>query len=182
MCVTSFDGKAVSDMMCYKEHRYYFYNSIVGEEKDLDDFVESLDSDVYDAHDWQDQTGEPKEDGDITLYPKNAIDNHYFMVTNLKGVYQIDNEVSNIQIFDRDIYERTLSSFVSNYYVTADYSENQRFRTFYIVDMITGKVEETKAPNYVSFDSYIQGIVDDKIYLYDRDNEKQYVINPKKKK
>jgi len=56
-----------------------------------------------------------------------------------------------------------------------------QFRNFYIIDMINGKVETIKAPNYISFDSYIQGIVDNKIYIYDKDNEKQYMINSKEK-
>lgn len=176
------DGKAETDFMCYKDYRYYFYNSIVGESEELDKFIDEIDSDIYDRHDWQDQTSGEQKEGNLILYSKNKIDNHYVMVTNLKGAYQVQDTISEISLFEKDIYERELSAFVGNYYVTANYEENQRFRTFYFVDMISGKVEEAKAPNYISFDSYIQGIVDDKLYIYDRDNEKQYSIYPKKKK
>lgn len=176
------DGKAETDILCYKNYRYYFYNAIQGKEKALDEFVDTIDSDIYDRHDWQDQTGEIKTSDNLFLYVKNIVNDHYLMITNLKGVYKVDDSVSNINIFDKDTYQRELSAFVGNYYVTADYVESQQFRTFYFVDMITGKKEEAKAPNYISFDSYVQGIVDDVLYIYDRDNEKQYSINPKKKK
>lgn len=176
------DGKAETDFMCYKDNRYYFYNSIIGKSKELDQFIDEIDSDIYDRHDWQDQTNDNEKNENITLYPKNIVENHCFAVTNLKGVYQVQDKVSSISLFEKDIYQRELSAFVGNYYVTANYEENQRFRTFYFVDMITGKKEEAKAPDYISFDSYVQGIVDDKLYIYDRDNEKQYSISPKKKK
>ncbi len=175
------DGKAQTDLLCYKNYRYYFYNSIIGEDSALDKFVEEIDFDLYDRHDWQDQITDGKKEENIILYSKNLVADHSFMVTNLKGVYQAKENVLDVSIFAKDIYQRDLSAFVGNYYVTADYSESQQFRTFYFVDMITGKKEESKAPNYISFDSYIQGIVDDKLYIYDRDNEKQYSISPKKK-
>ena len=46
-----------------------------------------------------------------------------------------------------------------------------------MVNLKTRKIEEVKAPNYISFDSYIQGFVDNKLYIYDKDNEKQYELD-----
>lgn len=175
------NGKAESDFLCYKDYRYYFYNTIVGKDKDLDKFIEELDEKIYDKENWVNQVEEKVEEDSITLYSTNVADKHVLLVTNLKGVYQISDSIKNVSIFDKDIYQRDLSAFVSNYYVVADYEEKQQFRNFYIIDILTGKIETTKAPNYISFDSYIQGVVDNKIYVYDKDNEKQYMIDPKKK-
>ena len=174
-------GKAESDLLCYKDYRYYFYNTIIGKESNLDKFVSELDNKIYDKNNWIDDKEEEKKENNIVYYPNNKVENHVFSITNLKGIYQLLDGVKEISIFDKDIYQRDLSTFLSRYYVTADYEEKQQFRNFYIIDMINGKVETIKAPNYISFDSYIQGIVDNKIYIYDKDNEKQYMINSKEK-
>ncbi len=174
-------GKAESDLLCYKDYRYYFYNTIIGKESNLDKFVSELDDKIYDKNNWIDDKEEEKKENNIVYYPNNKVENHVFSITNLKGIYQLLDGIKEIFIFDKDIYQRDLSTFLSRYYVTADYEEKQQFRNFYIIDMINGKVETIKAPNYISFDSYIQGIVDNKIYIYDKDNEKQYMINPKEK-
>lgn len=176
------EGKAVTDLLCYRDNRYYFYHSIMGEEEKLDAFVNSLDINLYDKDDWLDQSTDKKEENNITLYTRNVVSDHVLFLSNMKGIYKIDNAIQNINIFEKDIYQRDLSALVSHYYVVANYEENGRFRTFYFTDLRTGKISEAKAPNYLSFDSYIQGIVDNKLYIYDRDNEKQYRINPDKKK
>jgi hypothetical protein len=45
---------------------------------------------------------------------------------------------------------------------------------------MTGRIRNVRAPNDISFDSYIQGVVDGKVYLYDRHNERQYEIEPER--
>ena len=176
------DGKAITDVLCYQDNRYYFYHAIMGKDKKLDDFVKSLDSNLYHQDQWLDNTMDTKEMNNITLYSQNVIPEHVFFLSNMRGIYQIGDTVLNFEIFKKDIYQKELSALVSSYYVVADYNESSRFRTFYFMDIRTGKISEAKAPNYISFDSYIQGIVDNKLYLYDRDNEKQYCIDPEKKK
>ena len=45
--------------------------------------------------------------------------------------------------------------------------------------MMNGKTTTIKTPDYISFDSYVQGIVDSSVYIYDVNNEKQYKVNVK---
>ena len=45
--------------------------------------------------------------------------------------------------------------------------------------MMNGKTEKVKTPDYISFDSYVQGIVDNSVYVYDINNERQYKLNVK---
>lgn len=176
------EGKAITDLLCYQDNRYYFYHSIVGNDSNLDKFVNEIDSSLYMASDWEDNSTNTEVSSNITLYSSNLVENHILSISSLKGLYRVSESVQTIDIFSQDIYDRKLSAYVSNYYVTADYSQSQQFRIFYIVDLKTGKIEEAKSPNYISFDSYIQGIVDGKLYIYDLDNEKQYSINPTTKK
>ncbi len=175
------EGSAKTDILCYQDNRYYFYHDIIGKESKLDDFVNTIDKSLYTKEDWIDETTEGKVENNITFYPQNMVPEHILLLSNFKGIYLLSDKVENISIFEKDIYQKKLSAVVSHYYVVADYAENNQFRTFYFVDLRNGKMTEAKAPNYVSFDSYIQGIVDEKLYIYDKDNEKQYRISPEKK-
>lgn len=174
------DGIAQTDILCYKNNRYYNYVDVIGKEDKLDQFVNDIDINIYDKNNYLDESTETIDEDGIKLYPYNINKEHYIALSNLKGVYLINDSVKDIQIFDKDIYTRELSAVVRNYYVTADYSAKQQFRKFYFIELSTGKIKEAKAPNYISFDSYIQGYINDKIYIYDRDNEKQYEIDIEK--
>jgi hypothetical protein len=172
------DNKTYTDLLCYKDNRFYNYNDIKEKEIKLDKFVRDIDKKIYDYEKWsRTETEYTINENGIKLYDDNVINNHYIGITNLKGIYLIDKKVKNIRVFSKDIYNRELSAIVGNYYITVDYNEKTQFRTFYFVDLVTGKVKEEKAPSYISFDSYIQGIVEDKLYIYDKDNEKQYKIS-----
>ena len=48
--------------------------------------------------------------------------------------------------------------------------------------MTNDKVKTIKLKNEISRDSYVNGIVNDEIYIFDKDELVQYNINPKKKK
>lgn len=171
------DNKVYTDILCYKDNRFYNYAHIIGKDSNLDKFVNNIDINIYDKDDWLDKSTETINYNEITLYDYNNIKDHYVGVSNLKGVYTLGNEITNIKIFAKDIYSRELSTIMGGYYITVDYNEKTQFRTFYFVNLINGKIKEEKAPNYISFDSYIQGVIDNELYIYDRDNEKQYKIN-----
>lgn len=174
------DGIAQTDILCYKDNRYYNYVSILGISKELDNFVNNIDINIYDKDNWLDKSTEFTESKGIKLYTYNKIDNHNIGVTNLKGIYLLNKKITNVNVFPNDVYSRELSAVVGKYYLTVDYKEKNQFRIFYFVDLENGKIREAKAPNYVSFDSYIQGIVENSIYIYDKDNEKQYKIDTNK--
>ncbi len=171
------DDTAQTDISCYKNNRYYNYATIMGKDRELDKFVEEIDINIYDVNDYLDESTEVEIDSGIRLYVHNVNDKHHIAISNLQGVFLINDSIKDIEIFDKDIYSRKLSTVVGDYYITADYSEKQQFRTFYFVELSTGKKKEVKAPEYISFDSYIQGVVDHKLYIYDKDNEVQYAID-----
>ena len=73
-------------------------------------------------------------------------------------------------------YLRKIYILIS-YYIIADYERNYTFKYFYIVNLSTKEVKKLETKRDISYDSYIQGIVDNKLYIYDKDNENQYEIN-----
>ena len=88
--------------------------------------------------------------------------------------------MSNYKGFKKDIYNQTLNYFLDKYYIVADYNQTYEFDKLIIVDMTTGKQKEIICYPKISFDSYIQGEVNNELYLYDKKNKKQYKINPSK--
>jgi hypothetical protein len=56
------------------------------------------------------------------------------------------------------------------------------FNKFYIIDLTNNKINDLilKEKN-IPLDSYINGVVDNKLYLFDKENLLQYEIDPKKK-
>ena len=169
------NSKVYSDMVCYKNNYLYNYHDIVGENKDLDEYVSN-----------------------ISIYNKNKYDINVRLSSNISGIKHYDLELdknysmttykginidgTEIDIFKNDVYTNKINGYVLNYYFTADYDNNYEFSYFYIVDLITKKVHKIKSDYVISLDSYVQGIVDNKVYIYDTDNEKQYEFDVEHKK
>lgn len=166
------------DFHCYKDNVFYNYIDVVGKDEELDKYIKSLSKDIYDINMFKDNTSDSKEKERIKYYEKNIPNNYIISLTTLKGITNINNgEVKTIDLFDSDSYKRDLSIYTNNYYISADYTERQNFRNVYIVNIIDGKEKIVKAPDYISFNAYIQGVVDNGVYIYDMTNEKQYKLD-----
>lgn len=166
------------DFQCYKDGEYYNYIDIEGNEPKLDRYISKIDKDKYDINYFKDDKKAAKEYEKIKFYTDNLPDNIILTMTTLKGLITMnnDNVVSN-EFYDKDVYEKDVSIFSDNYFITADYKEKQEFSKLYIINILNSKKSIVKTPDYISYDSYIQGVVDDDVYLYDINNEKQYKIN-----
>ena len=171
-----FSNNSYIDMMCYKDKVIYNYSSIKGNDTKLDKYIKSIK--IYDINKYKDnKTVENIVDG-IKFY--NNLDKNIY-ITNYRGITSKDK---SIDLFNSDIYNKPLSVFINNYYLIADYNKLDRyeFNEFYLVNLDNYNTFKIKYKDNISFDSYIQGIVDNKIYLYDIDNEKQYEIDYNSKK
>lgn len=172
-------NKTFTDVMCMNDNHLVYYHNL--NDQGLDDFVNSIS--LYDKNKFIDSTeSETKEN--INIYTKNLIDNHFIGITNYKGLYNINNKfdsiIHNISLFKKDIYNQKLGIFVDSYYVVADYNEEHSFNKINVINMVTLKSSTIVSDKAISTDSYIQGVVDNKIYLYDKDNNIQYEIDPAK--
>ena len=168
-----FKGKVLTDIMCYKDGTIYNYQSIKDGREKLNSYVSKI-KEYENFNKYEDN--EEKCNNVITI--NNTI-NKKISITTYKGLI-VDNK--EIKLFDKDVYSNKISTYIDKYYVTADYNANYEFDKFYIVDLTSKDVSTLKTKEPISFDSYIQGIVDNKIYLYDPENEIQYEIDPKNKK
>lgn len=172
-------GNYNADIKCLNGSIYYYYHDIAGTDTKLDEFANNLKK--YDLNLYQDNELKTKNEAGMKITTNNLVDEHNVAITTLKGVYSI-NDHKEIKIFKNDIYNRPISIITNNYYVVADYSEKHQFRIFNLVNLDGLKEYEVKSDDYISMNSYFQGVVDDSLYLYDPDNEEQYKINLSKHK
>lgn len=170
------NGEIIVDIMCYKDEIIYDYHNIIGLDINLDDYVDSIE--LYDIDRFADDLSKENSINTVKVYRNNNI-NNIVAITTYKGLIISGIE---IELFKEDIYNNKISTFVDNYYLIADYNNNYEFENFYVVDLISKEIFKIKSKNEISLDSYIQGIVDSKVYLYDKDNENQYEIDINNKK
>lgn len=172
------------DVLCKQNGKQFYYHTIKGKNKNLDQFVTKLAK--YDEAQFLDQKEQKKEREFVTLYTDNLQKNHFVALQSYKGIYMIgskkeDSLIEN-KLYNNDIYEPIITGSTEKYYITADYNGKYSFRNFYIVDMITGNKKEINSSYEISYDSYIQGTTGYDIYLLDKEKQRQYKIDVKKKK
>lgn len=170
------NNKLSIDMMCYKDETLYDYHTIIGDNNSLDKYVDSIK--LYNLNNFQNKHINKKTIGTVKYNIFNNF-NNIVAITTYKGLIINDEEIN---IFKKDIYNNNLSTFIDNYYIIADYEKKYSFNNFYIINLNNKKITKLESKNDISYDSYIQGIVDNKIYLYDKDNENQYEIDIKENK
>lgn len=106
----------------------------------------------------------------------------YITVWNYQGFYTFHDKTyfnQNILSFDR--YENTLTSIVDKYYISPIYIDNKLFEIsgFYIFNLETNKKTTISLTTNLSNQTYINGIVNNKLYIFDKNNRIQLEINPK---
>jgi hypothetical protein len=144
-----------------------------------------LDSLFLENKDYQfnDETDNKKSLGKINVYTDNIKDDIFLALNSYKGLYVINNTIStkikDIKIFNKDVYSPTLTALVNDNYIIADYSATTEFSNFYIVNLKDDEYEILKSNKKISVNSYIAGIYDNKVYLIDKTNKKEYEIDIK---
>ena len=87
-----------------------------------------------------------------------------------------------LDIFKNDTYVNNLGVKVGKYYVLPNYDEKYKFSKFYIINMTSNRIKTLKLDKKITNDYYNNGVIDNKLYLFDVDNLIQYKLNPKKNK
>nr|MBP3258558.1 hypothetical protein [Bacilli bacterium] len=170
-----------TDMKCTRNGVVYYYNAIKGYDAKLDGLVSASN---YDSTKYVNDEFVSTKDN-IEYFPNNYIDNQNIALATYKGTYLFGKNVTGgaryVQLFEKDQYSKTLETLVDNYYVVANYNDVHEFLGFYAINLATGDKREIKGADAISFNSYIQGSVDGKMYLIDIDNKVQYSVEPKRR-
>ena len=171
----------VTSMKCYSNDILYNYQDIKGNDYKLDTLISESEYNL--AKFMQDNTNDNKDD--ITYYINNFPKKHNVLLSVYKGAYLFGNKVTNnarfIKLFEKDQYEKGLEYVIDKYYVVANYNETHEFLNLKRINIATGSTDEIKLIDPVSFDSFIQGGVENKLYIIDIPNKAQYEVDVKNK-
>lgn len=118
----------------------------------------------------------------LIIYQKNIPNDNLYFIWNYKGVYVIgNNKVSYKKFIDYDLYDNVMDCVVSDYYVLFDNSSVNGIENVYYYDINKDKVTSFKLKQKLTKDSYINGVVEDLIYVTDRKQKKEYTVSIKDK-
>lgn len=176
------DGMLLTDIMCYQKERFTYYYNLKQTNQELDQFAASIAG--YKVSNFI-PSNDITEIEHLGVYKDNLIKNHYIEVTNYLGIYNVSSNfnsaVYNITPFTKDVYNQKVGVFVDKYYLVADYNQSFEFHKFNVIDFVNLETFTITSNEAISLDSYIQGVVDGKVYVFDKDNQKQYEVNIAKK-
>lgn len=175
------DNKIIIDALCYDNEK--FLSATTLNNTDVNNHFST--NEFYNRTNWLDNPSEQTGTSDVTIYGSNIVNGHYVGISNYVGGYIMSKEISNkllkdFKLFNSDVYNHSLGAFIGKYYIIADYNQQYSFNDFLVYDIETLKGIQVSYHTKISFDSYVQGIVDNKLYIYDKENGKQYEIDPER--
>lgn len=169
-----------TNIMCSKDNNIYSYTYY---KSDLKSFMELLKDKGYKSNSWKDEDNHQTKMATLKIYNENINDNTYIFIYKYNGFYSINkNNNENIKLFKDDNYNNTLGTRAGRYYIVPNYDQKYDYKEFYVIDMKTNKVKTRTYKNEISKDSYVNGVIDNEIYIFDKDELKQYKIYKKGKK
>lgn len=179
------DDESYFDIVCMYNGVQEYYHDIKGQDSGLDAFATSLSSVGYNVAKWENKGELSQLDKIVSYNANNLVTGHYFALVNYKGLYTINSDLPNkiyrVSLFTQDVYEPIISGFNNNYYVIANYDEGKTYKDVFVVDIKNNNIKTATTTNEISTNSYIQGTVDNSVYLLDLDNSQQYEVNTKDK-
>jgi len=176
------DNKVIFDVTCHNGNNIEYYHNMTNISDGLINFIDSINS-IYSSDNFKDNNSNIVKTDLIDISLHNLQKNKIVSIETYKGIINIGNsknDYEKIKIFEKDKYKKDISGYTKDYYIVADYDQTYEFNKFYIVNLKTNVLKELKLNYHISFDSYIQGIDDNIVYLFDEENKYQYKIDCKK--
>ena len=169
----------LTDLICINsEGIEQNYNTIQNDE--IDNFLSEIK--LYKKENYIDDTKNIMLNGTSTYYANNLNPNYFLAFTYYKGVKIADQtSFREVELFKKDRYTQKVKTFVDNKYITIDYNNNYDSNEFIVLDLKNRKTSTVGSNFVVNFDSYIQGIVNNSVYVFDKDTKSQYQIDLKEK-
>lgn len=169
-----------TNIMCSKKGNTYHYTYYKDK---LSNFVKQLQEKGYNNNSWNKDNNYQTKLDTLRIYNKNINDDTYIYIYKYDGFYTINNKSSDrLKLFKNDNYINTLGFKLNKYYIVPDYDQKHDYKDFYIINMTNNKIKEKTYKVEISKDSYINGIIDNEVYIFDKDELKQYKIYKNGKK
>lgn len=157
---------------CYQNHEQIdqvLVNNIIN----IKSFNNYVDNELYNKSDVVDEKN--------NFYYKNIEDNEFVFIYKYHYIAELSTKGYKKNYFttnNKDIYYNELSYMINNYLIFPQYTEDDLIDVFKIIDV------RKNTHSYFNFDYpssktlYVQGIIDNKLYLVNRTDDTQYVIDP----
>lgn len=172
------DKEQTLDLICSKNKQQMLYSNLKGSDANLDAFVSNLIKAGYYHYGWSTTNVKTKELNNIEIYEGNIPDKEYIALWNYKGLYNITSEeTTKLSLLLNDQYDNNLSFMYGKYYIIPNYNKKNNFSGLIKVDLETSKVKNISLEASISYNSFIQGIIKNDVYIVDKNNNLQYKID-----
>lgn len=130
------------------------------------------------------------EKGTYKNIESNSTRNLKFLVWAQKGYYSLDKDKFtkpekkdlSPMFLEKESYYNKLAYQVDEFIITPNYDQEYSFDTLFVFNFKKGSLATWKLEEEISYNSYYLGDIDGLVYLFDRKNEKEYSIDPKRRK
>lgn len=160
---------------CIKNNTLYSYG-FIKDTIDFGDFIKEIDDKNRDKY--STESIKNTEYG-ITVNKGYFDENEVLTVYNYKQVALFYPSYSRIFSFSNmDNYKNTYGHLVGKYYVVPKLTSLPTFSSIVKYDVVDGIKKDIDLPIAISKQSYVNGVNDNKIYIFDKSNKRQFEINP----
>lgn len=185
MCIYPVYEKEASTILCSNKYNVYTQESSKNI-KASNTLYSKLKNKGYTFKTDESNISNETESKDNVNYYQGNFNNKETLVLWKYDSFTIFNSDRSLNVYPLsfDRYENTMSTMISKYYITPLYIDNKlfEFSKLYIYDVISNKESELDLGMTLSNYTYINGIIDDKLYITDPSNVIQLEIEVKNKK
>lgn len=168
------NNEIITDIMCLKDNEIHYAHNLNNEniEKEFQKYA-------YNSEKYIDKAKKIEISNSQSIYKDNISKDTYIAVETYKGLKLFNGKETEVKLFENDIYKKPISIFANKYYIVADYNTEYNFKNFYVVNIINGEKIKIRSYDDISFDSYIMGYLNNKVYIFDKETNKQYEVDIK---
>ena len=114
------------------------------------------------------------------VYYNNLSKNDFVALWTYKGYIIMNNNNYNmINLFQKDRYDNNLSYIIENTIYMPNYDEEYEYKNLVSLEITNQKISKIELDNYIDYDSYIVGNINNYLYIYDNKSSILYEINIK---
>lgn len=179
-----FSQDVSTNIECNIDGKLYAYEAIKNRQE-VTFFVSTLKEKGYSLPAWTEQSSEETKSATSYFYKDNLLTEDIITIWNYKGLDTISkDETHYYSLYSYDKYENTHGMLVGKYYVTPVYQNGRvyDFSELNIINVETKTTNKMSLDEHLNQDTYINGVVDGKLYYFDPDNLTQIEVNPNSKK
>lgn len=119
------------------------------------------------------------DSSNVTFYKDNISKNEYIGIYFYQYLKVFDDgKVRNYSISDNDVYNNSLSAYINNYFLFPILNDVRRYDFYRVIDVKKGETYTLNIEGGMSKNIYNLGVINDKLYVFDLSDKKEYEIEP----